>query len=131
MVGDASEYEAGIMDIIHRFEAYVINKDLNANTITHYLAGNLKTIKRIEESVKEEFSGAEVDIRQVAVVSAIGSNMKVPGMMAKCAKALADADVSILAIHQSMRQVDMQFVLDEADYDKAVRSLHVHLIEQR
>lgn len=131
MVGGAGEYEVSIMAIIQRFEAYVVNKDLNANTITHYLAANLKTIKRIEESIKELYEGAEVDIRQVCVVSAIGSHMKIPGMMAKCAQALADVDVSILAIHQSMRQVDMQFILEDADYDKAVKSLHVHLIEKK
>ncbi len=129
MVGDASDYESSLMDVIQRFEAYVVNKDLNANTITHYLAANLKTIKRIEEAFKAEHDGAEIDIRQVCVVSAIGSHMKIPGMMAKCAQALADVDVSILAIHQSMRQVDMQFILEEADYEKAVKSLHVHLIE--
>ena len=131
MVGDAGDYESSIMSIIQRFEAYVVNKDLNANTITHYLAANLKTIKRIEEAVQECYEGAEVDIRKVCVVSAIGSHMKIPGMMAKCAQALADADVSILAIHQSMRQVDMQFILEDADYDKAVKSLHVHLIENK
>ncbi len=130
MVGDASDYEISIMGIIERFEAYVVNKDLNANTITHYLAANLKTIQRIEEAVKALYQQAEVDIRQVCVVSAIGSHMKIPGMMAKCAQALADVDVSILAIHQSMRQVDMQFILEDGDYDKAVKSLHVHLIEQ-
>jgi aspartate kinase len=129
MVGDGSDYEVALMGIIQRFDAYVVNKDLNANTITHYLAANLKTIERIEEAVQALYEGAEVDIRQVCVVSAIGSHMKIPGMMAKCAQALADVDVSILAIHQSMRQVDMQFILEDADYDKAVKSLHVHLIE--
>ena len=129
MVGDASGYEHGLMQIIQRFDAYVVNKDLNANTITHYLAANLKTVNRIEEAAKQAYPDADIDIRQVCVVSAIGSHMKIPGMMAKCAQALADVEVSILAIQQSMRQVDMQFILDEADYDKAVKSLHMHLIE--
>ena len=131
MVGDAGAYEASIMAIIQRFDAYVVNKDLNANTITHYLSANLKTLERIEEAVKELYPGAEIDVRQVCVVSAIGSHMKIPGMMAKCASALADAGVSILAIHQSMRQVDMQFILEDSDYDKAVKSLHRHLIENK
>jgi aspartate kinase len=32
-------------------------------------------------------------------------------------------------MHQSMRQVDMQFIIDDEDYEEAVRSLHNGLIE--
>ena len=66
---------------------------------------------------------------KVAVVSAIGSDMKVPGMLAKTVAALAEVNISILAMHQSIRQVDMQFIIDEDDYDLAVQSLHRCLIE--
>ena len=55
--------------------------------------------------------------------------MKVPGILAQTTQALADINISVLAMHQSMRQVDMQFILDEADYDAAVKSLHTQLVE--
>ena len=32
-------------------------------------------------------------------------------------------------IHQSMRQVDMQFIVNEHDYEQAIRSLHQGLVE--
>ena len=55
--------------------------------------------------------------------------MKVPGMRAKTVSALASADISVLAMHQSMRQVDMQFVINEDDYEAAVANLHRCLVE--
>ncbi|MBD2857537.1 aspartate kinase [Spongiibacter sp. KMU-158] len=129
MVGSLWQYEQKILAAIQRFKSNVITKDINANTITHYLGANLKTVKRIVSAVKQEFPGAEVSTRKVAVVSAIGSDMQVPGILAKTVSALASANISVLAMHQSMRQVDMQFVIDEKDYEQAVASLHSCLVE--
>jgi aspartate kinase len=129
MVGDTSEYEEEMLTQVRRFKAHTVNKDLNANTITHYLACNLKTVKRIQEELQRSFPDAETSVRKVCVVSAIGSHMKIPGILAKTTAALAEVNVSILAMHQSIRQVDMQFILDENDYDTAVKSLHRHLVE--
>ena len=55
--------------------------------------------------------------------------MTVPGMLAKAVQAIANANVSVLAIHQSMRQVDMQFVVREADYSTTITCLHQALVE--
>ena len=129
MVSNTTKYEKEFINLIHRFKSHVVNKDLNANTITYYLPTNLKTVKRIQESLMELFPSAETQVHKVAVVSAIGSYMKIPGMLAKTAQALADANVSVLAMHQSIRQVDMQFIINETDYDAAVKSLHEHLVE--
>lgn len=131
MVGSIPNYEEKVLNQINRFKAQVVNKDINANTITHYLATSLKNVKRIEQALQEHFSDAETNVRQVCLVSAIGSHMKVPGILANATTALAQANVSILAMHQSMRQVDMQFVLDEKDYDAAIKSLHIFLIESQ
>ena len=129
MVGDFFNYETRILETCKRFRASVITKDVNANTITYYLTANIKNIKRIEQTLTETFSESEIKTRKVAVVSAIGSDMKVPGILAKTVASLADAGISILAVHQSMRQVDMQFVVDEKDYTLAVQRLHKCLIE--
>lgn len=129
MMGHSESYDAAIVSHLARFKADIISKDMNANTITHYVAANLKTVKRISEALQQHYQDAEISTRQVALVSAIGSDMKVPGMLAKTVGALADAKISILAMHQSMRQVDMQFVIDEADYDRAVQRLHACLVE--
>jgi aspartate kinase len=129
MVGDLTHYEEKFLSQILRFKAQVINKDLNANTITHYLSANLKTAKRIQASMAELFPDAEITVRKVCIVSAIGSDLKIPGMLARTAKALADAGVDILGVHQCMRQVDMQFVLNEEDYNTAVKAMHSQLVE--
>ena len=129
MVGKADEYEKNLLDLFRRFRAQVVTKDTNANTLTHYLSCNLKTVNRIIRAVKEYYPGAETDHRKVAIVSAIGSDMQVPGLLAKAVRALADASISVVAMHQSMRQVDMQFIIDDNDYERAVKSLHGGLIE--
>ena len=129
MVGALWQYEQKILGAIERYKGTVITKDINANTITNYLGVNLKTVKRIVSAVKELFPDAEVSTRKVAIISAIGSDMQVPGMLAKTVVALASANISVLAMHQSMRQVDMQFVVNEDDYEKGVASLHRCLVE--
>jgi aspartate kinase len=129
MVGDLQRYETAIMETCKRFKAVVVTKDVNANSVTHYLGTNLKNIKRIRKALEERYSDSELSVRKVAIVSAIGSDMQVPGILAKTVKALADSGISVLAVHQSMRQVDMQFVVAEEDYGLAVKSLHRCLIE--
>src|SRR5690606_6368237 len=107
----------------------IVAKDINANTITHYLKTNLKTVKRIRQALAQRFPEAELNQQKVAIVSAIGSDMQIPGILAKTVKAMADYDISVLAVHQSMRQVDMQFVVNEDDYEQTVKSLHSGLVE--
>lgn len=129
MVGKFTDYDSRFMEIIKRFKGGILTKDINANTISHYLAGGLKLAKRVQEHLQKVFPEAEISVRKVAIVSAIGSDMKVPGLLAGAVTALSDAGISVLAMHQAMRQVDMQFVVDESDYEEAVRALHARLIE--
>lgn len=129
MIGEAASYDSQILEVITRFKGHMVSKDINANTITHYLAANLKTIKRIRHYIEQRFREARIQVRKVALVSAIGSDMKVPGMLSKAVTALARAGISILAMHQSMRQVDMQFVVSEDDYEAAIKALHSELVE--
>ena len=129
IVGSSAKYYQMILGIIGRFKATIVTIDTNANTITHYLAGNLKTIKRIQSTVEAEYPECELNLRKVSIVSAIGSDMKIPGMLAKTVAALADSGIGVQAMHQSMRQVDMQFVVECEDYRNAVKSLHECMIE--
>jgi aspartate kinase len=129
MAGNICDYDSAIISTIKRFRAHIISKSVNANTITHYVSTNLKNLKRIRTALEEQFGDAEIDQKKVAVVSAIGSDMKVPGMLAKAVAALAEQDISVLATHQNMRQVDMQFIVHEDHYAKAVKSLHSALVE--
>lgn len=129
MAGNIHDYDREILSIIKRFKGHIISKDINANTITHYLSTNLKTVKRIQSVLEERFPEAELNQQKVAIVSAIGSDMQIPGILAKTVQAVASKNVSVLAIHQSMRQVDMQLIVNEPDYDETVKSLHAALVE--
>ncbi|MEH6629140.1 MAG: aspartate kinase [Motiliproteus sp.] len=129
MAGNISHFDSEILAIIRRFKGHIVSKDVNANTITHFLATNLKTVKRISCELQTRFPEVEIEQKKVAIVSAIGSDMKVPGMLAKTVAALAEQGISVLAMHQSMRQVDMQFMINEENYDAAVRALHRCLVE--
>jgi aspartate kinase len=129
MAGSIHDFDREVLAIIRRFEAHIVSKDINANTITHFLSTNLKTVKRIQAAVEELFPEAELNQRKVAIVSAVGSDMQVPGILAKAVQAVASENISVLAVHQSMRQVDMQFIVSESDYDATVKSLHAALVE--
>lgn len=129
MTSKLSEYDHAIVAVLKRFRLNFMAKDVNANTITHYLNTNLKTIKRLIATLQKDYPEAEFSQKKVAIVSAIGSDMQVPGILAKTVSALAENKVSVLAIHQAMRQVDMQFVIEESQYELAVQSLHACLVE--
>lgn len=129
MTGNITDYDHAITDVFKQFDVMTVAKDVNANTITHYVDADINTLKRITAQLTKRYPDAEISKRIVAIVSAIGSDMQVPGILSKTVKALAEQNISILAIHQSMRQVDMQFVIDEDDYEMAVKSLHRCLVE--
>lgn len=128
MVGD-SKYRTRMNELVQESGIKVLTKDYNANTVTYYLKGNKRRINTLIERLKKAYSDADISAEKVALVSAIGSNMKVPGLLKKAAAALSNADVNILAVHQALRQVDMMFLVSNQDYTKAVQALHTQLIE--
>lgn len=129
MAGNIANYDREILATINRFKAQIIAKDMNANTVTHYLATNLKTVKRIRAALELMYPEAEINQKKLALVSAIGSDMQIPGILSDAVASVATSGISVLAIHQSMRQVDMQLAVEESDYDLAVQSLHKALVE--
>ena len=129
MAGNLHDYERELIVFIKKFKAHIVSKDINANTITHFLSTNLATIKHIRAAIEAKFPEAEVSQQKVAIVSAIGSDMKIPGILAKTVQAVANKNISVLAMHQSMRQVDIQFIVNESDYDETIKSLHTVLVE--
>ena len=129
MVGQIDLYDREILAVLRRFKVHLLAKDINANTITHYLSTNLKTMKRLQKVLEEIYPDAELNQRKSAIVSAIGSDMQVTGILAQAVTALAEQKINVQAMHQSMRQVDMQFVVDENDYELAIKSLHQCLVE--
>ena len=56
--------------------------------------------------------------------------MKIPGFLARAAKALFEADINVLALDQVMRQVNIQFIVDREDFKKAQIALHREFVEK-
>jgi len=129
MVGKRDEYEKSLLDIFRRYHARIVSNDSNANTLTYYLDCSLKSVKRIVTACQKIFPDSETDHRKLAIVSAIGSDMQVAGLLSRAVRSLAAAEISIIAMHQSMRQVDMQFIVEQSDYQVAIKSLHAELVE--
>ena len=129
MVGDAL-YAQRMNDLVLESGVRVLTKDFNANTVTHYLKGNKRRINWLMDRLQGAYPDADIRVEKLAMVSAIGSDLKIPGLLQKAAGALSSAGVNIQSVHQAMRQVDMMFLVSDADYGKAVKALHEQLIEQ-
>jgi len=128
MLGDA-KYDIEISKLLARLKLYVVNKDADANSITYYVAGSRKMVNRAARLMEEMYPEGQIRLHNLAIVSAIGSHMKVKGILACTVTALAEAGINVMALHQSIRQVEMQCVVSEEDYEKAVIALHSALIE--
>ena len=130
MVG-ASGYDYQVLSSFARNKVSYIAKNTNANTITHYVSERNKGLAVCLEELRNEFPGAKISTRQVAIVAVIGSNMKIPGFLSRASKALAEANINILALDQCMRQVNMQFIIDRDDFAVAQKALHAELVEKQ
>jgi aspartate kinase len=129
MVGEQMGYESRFNGVLERFKVRSIGKDMNANALINYVSAPLRTLKRLTEQLGLEFPGATVTTRKVAFVCAVGTDMDLPGILARCATALGDANVPILSVSQPLRGIDARFVVTDADYQTAVCALHAAVIE--
>jgi aspartate kinase len=97
--------------------------------VTFYLKGTKRRINWLMDRLQASYTTADIRAEKLAMVSAIGSDMKVPGLLTSAATSLSEAGVNVLAVHQAMRQVDMMFIVAEGDYAAAFKALHTGLIE--
>ncbi len=120
MVGTVG-FDLGVMEIFKRHGVSYIVKTTNANSITHVIWE-----KSVSSSFVEELENRyqAVTVVPAAVVCVIGSNMAIPGVLARATQVLADNRINVNAFSQSLRQVNMQFVIDRADYKTAVIALN-------
>ena len=128
MVGQCG-YDYKLTKSLYETGISYIAKNTNANTITHYVPEKSKNIARCVELMKATFPVAEITIKEVALISVIGSNMQIPGFLSRSANALAREGVNVLALDQCMRQVNIQFIVERGDFDRAQLALHRELVE--
>ena len=130
MVG-ASGYDYKVLESFARNKISYIAKNTNANTITHYVSERYKNLDACLTELRQTFPKAQISTRAVAIVSVIGSNMKIPGFLSRAAAALAEANINILALDQCMRQVNMQFIIAREHFAEAQKALHAELVEKQ
>ncbi|MDO6749373.1 hypothetical protein Q4563_19200, partial [Gilvimarinus sp. 1_MG-2023] len=82
-------------DLVFESGVRVLTKDFNANTETFYLKGNKRRINWLMDRLRQVYTDADVRVEKLAMVSAIGSDMKIPGLLQSAAGALSDAGVNI------------------------------------
>ncbi len=120
MVGTVG-FDLELMEVFRKHGISYILKATNANSISHVVWE-----REITSAFVEELENAYEVVTTVpmAMVCAIGSNMAIPGVLARAAQVLADNHINVNCVSQSYRQVNMQFVIDRASYEKAVVALN-------
>lgn len=129
MVGEKG-YDSAILDALTRHAAWIVSKSSNANTITHYLSCDASTVARIIADLQSTYPDASISAQSVAMVSVIGSDISRPGLVPDALAALARAGVQMIAMQHQIRNVDVQFIIECQDFERAVVALHEALIVQ-
>lgn len=120
MVGEVG-FDLRIMQIFAKYGVSYILKSTNANSITMVIWDNYKSRELISNL---EGNFYQVLVLRVAIVSVMGTNIAIPGFLYKASKALYERNINIESFGQSLRQVNMQFVIKREYYNEAVIALN-------
>jgi len=123
MVGEVG-FDLRIMEVFFQHKISYISKMTNANTIDLIVEEKDCTPNLLAE-LSDMFE--KISTKQVAIVCAIGSNIAQPGIMAKASQALAVDGINILAVSQTTRQTNMQFIVKRDQFAQAQKALHTAL----
>jgi aspartate kinase len=120
MVGEVG-FDRGIMEKFEKYKVSYIMKATNANSITQVILEDDLNEELIKE-LKDNYH--EITVLPVALVCALGTNIAKPGILANATRALAEKNINIKCISQSLKQVNMQFVINRKDYKNAIIALN-------
>ncbi len=123
MVGEVG-FDLRIMQIFERLGVSYILKSTNANSITMVVRDNYKSRELVLELQKEFY---QIITERVALVCAMGTNIAMPGFIYRASKALYEKGINVESFAQSLRQVNMQFVVKRESYKEAVIALNSEL----
>jgi aspartate kinase len=124
------DHDLGLLKHLTDLQIRYLAKETNANTLTHYIAAPLATVKQLTGRIKQAFPSANILVKKVALVSAIGTNMADAWVLPTAVQSLTNAGVNILGLQKCMRQVDIRFVVEEKDFQDAVCALHQDMVER-
>ncbi len=117
-------YDACALAALTRHKLWIVSKHSNANTITHYLTGSLKAIKRVEAEVLSTYPDASVSARSLALVSVIGSDLAEMSVLRRGIEALEEAGITVEAAQQGLRRVEVQFLVPRDALAASIKALH-------
>ena len=120
MVGQVGS-DLHIMQLFYKFNVSYTFKATSANSISIVIWEkdfNKKLIHELEESYEK------VTVEKMALVCLLGTNMDQPGLLAKCAGALADNNINIKSAGFALRKVNLQFLIAREDFDGAIIALN-------
>jgi aspartate kinase len=120
MVGEVG-FDLRIMQIFAKYCVSYILKSTNANSITMVIWDNYKSRELIADL---EANFYQVIVERVSIVCVMGTNIAMPGFLYRASKALYDKKINIESFGQSLRQVNMQFVIKREFYNEAVIALN-------
>jgi aspartate kinase len=85
--------------------------------------------RQIETELSAEIAGQDVDavdvISEVAIITVVGAGMRgTPGVAGRVFSVLGDNRVNVVAIAQGSSECSISFVVNQADLQRAVVSLH-------
>jgi aspartate kinase len=120
MVGEVG-FDMRIMEIFFRNGVSYILKSTNANCITMVVWDGPKLNALVKE-LRSRYE--EIVVKPVAMVCCMGTNIAFPGMLSKASTALHRNGINVEAFSQSLRQVNMQFVIRREHYNAAIIALN-------
>ncbi|MGY5618136.1 aspartate kinase [Vibrio cincinnatiensis] len=128
MVGSVDNASYELMEIIAEAKVHLVGKEMNANSMTYYLSGTSDNLNHVLYKAEKRYPNASISGKMVALISAIGSSINTNFALGKGMQALIEANVNPMAAHSSMRNVNVQFVVEDSDYNSAICALHQALI---
>ncbi|MGE5557103.1 MAG: aspartate kinase [Bacillota bacterium] len=120
MVGEVG-FDLDIMEIFKKYGISYIVKATNANSISLVIWEN-----KYQDALGEELrkSYQQLTMEKVAILCLIGSNIAKPGIFAKASRVLAEEGINIICISQSMRQVNIQLIINREDFNRGIIALN-------
>lgn len=120
MVGSVGSDLKAMQILAHHNISYTF-KTTSANSIS-MLIWEKDFKKGLINDLQREFE--KVSHEKVAIVCLLGSNIDQPGLLAKSSSALSGYGINIKAAGFALRKVNIQFILERADYEQAIIALN-------
>ncbi|MDX2191635.1 MAG: aspartate kinase [Bacteroidota bacterium] len=120
MVGSVG-FDLHLMEDFAKFGISYICKATSANSIS-VVIWEKDHKEGLIELLKSKYQ--TITVKKTAIVCLIGTNIDQPGVLGRAAVSLGENDINILLISHSIRQVNIQFVIEREKFKEAIKVLN-------